>query len=99
LNKKFDATQERSRLDAGSALITDEKRMAKLLGYFSVSKYYGMTALKREVPGDPGEREEENWKAFEDATKIIFPFTQENGTRFWLISDADRFLKLILLAG
>ena len=81
------------------ALITDEKRMAKLLGYFSVSEDDGLTVLTRDLPEELGERDEKNWKAFEDGTKIIFPFTQENGTRFWLISEADRFLKMILLAG
>lgn len=73
--------------------------MAKLLGYFTVSEDDGLIVLKRDLPEQLGERDEGNWRAFEEGTKILFPFTQENGTKFWLISDADRFLKLILLAG
>lgn len=73
--------------------------MAKFLGCFSVSDYYGMTALTRTVPGDSGERDEGDRKALEESAIIKFSFTSESRARFWLITESDRHLKMILLAG
>lgn len=77
--------------------------MAKIAACFDVSNADGITALKRHSFGDSGERTEEDRRekdqGLEDGSKILFPFTTESGARFWLISDADRSMTTILLAG
>lgn len=66
-----------------------------------VSKTDAMTALRRHFVGDWGEVDEEDWKAndqaLKDGSRILSAFTTEGGTKFWVITEADRSTTTILL--
>jgi hypothetical protein len=60
-----------------------------------------MLALSRHVRGDWGEvcdeDKAENEFAVDKYLRILSAYTAENGTRFWIISEADRSVTTVLL--
>ena len=60
-----------------------------------------IAALGRHTRGDWGDLEAEDKQANDDAlkngTRLFSAFTAENGTRFWIITEADRASTTILL--
>lgn len=58
-------------------------------------------AMKRHANCDFGEISEEDWEvnmqAVEIGERILSAYTDKNGTRFWIITEADRYCTTILL--
>ena len=58
-------------------------------------------AFVRHASGNWGEVDEEDWKANDDALlnggRLLSAFADRNGTRFWIITEADRSSTTILL--
>ncbi len=55
----------------------------------------------RHMAGDWGDLEEHDWKANDDAvefgSRIISAYNDRHGTRFWIITEADRSATTVLL--
>jgi hypothetical protein len=60
-----------------------------------------LQALKRHVNGDWGEVCDEDQAANEEAlvtgTRLLSAYTSQSGTKFWIITEADRSATTILL--
>ena len=58
-------------------------------------------ALKRHAAGDWGEVGREDWKlndeSIRDGDRILSAYTDAKGTKFWIITEADRSVTTILL--
>lgn len=58
-------------------------------------------ALVRHLDGDWGELDEWDWKqndgALESGARLLSSYADRNGTRFWIITEADRLSTTILL--
>ena len=58
-------------------------------------------ALGRHVRGDWGEVDTDDWqandKAVAEGSRILSSYTATNGTKFWIISEADRSSTCVLL--
>ena len=58
-------------------------------------------AMTRHSKGDFGDISEEDWalneQALEIGERILSAYTDMNGTRFWIITEADRYCTTILL--
>jgi hypothetical protein len=60
-----------------------------------------MAYLVRHVAGDWGEVNSEDWQANEESLlhelRLLSVYTMNNGTKFWIITDADRSATTFLL--
>jgi hypothetical protein len=60
-----------------------------------------VTALRRHVSGDWGEVDADdqaaNDEALRDGTRLLSAYTATNGTKFWVITEADRSVTTVLL--
>ena len=60
-----------------------------------------MRALRRHARGDWGEVDREDWRANDDALKhgarLLSSYTTGAGTKFWIITEADRSSTTALL--
>ncbi|MCC6233321.1 MAG: hypothetical protein IT580_11800 [Verrucomicrobiales bacterium] len=60
-----------------------------------------LAALRRHASGDWGELGEEdraaNDRALVEGTRLLSAFSSSSGTRFWIITEADRSVTTILL--
>ena len=60
-----------------------------------------LSAIVRHKNGDYGEISEEdkaaNVEALADGDRILSAYTDRNGVRFWIITEADRYATTILL--
>lgn len=58
-------------------------------------------AMKRHANCDFGEISEEDWEvnmqAVEIGERILSAYTDKNGVKFWIITEADRYCTTILL--
>lgn len=58
-------------------------------------------AMKRHANLDFGDISEEDWEvnmqAVQIGERILSAYTDKNGTRFWIITEADRYCTTILL--
>lgn len=60
-----------------------------------------VTALRRHASGDWGEVDADdqaaNDEALRDGTRLLSAYTSVNGTKFWVITEADRSVTTVLL--
>ncbi|MFO0849882.1 MAG: hypothetical protein U0871_15205 [Gemmataceae bacterium] len=60
-----------------------------------------VTALRRHASGDWGEVDADdrraNGNALRDGTRLLSAYTSAGGTRFWVITEADRSVTTVLL--
>lgn len=60
-----------------------------------------LTYLSRHGRGDWGEVNEEDWllndRALEEGTRLLSAYKLKNGTRIWIITEADRCATTVLL--
>jgi hypothetical protein len=58
-------------------------------------------AIRRHVTGDWGELDEEdrreNELSLQEGFRLLSAYTSQNGTRFWIITEADRSATTVLL--
>jgi hypothetical protein len=59
------------------------------------------TGIKRHQAGDWGKLTDEDWQANDRAvvagTRIVSAYNARNGTKFWIITEADRSTTTVLL--
>ena len=60
-----------------------------------------MTALSRHVKGDWGELDEDdrqgNERSLREGYRLLSSYTSKSGTKFWIITEADRSVTTVLL--
>ena len=60
-----------------------------------------VTAMRRHVTGDWGELDEhdraENELSLKEGFRLLSAYTAGNGTKFWIITEADRSVTTVLL--
>lgn len=60
-----------------------------------------LSALRRHASGDWGDVCHEDWRAndraLKEGTRLLSSFKDSNGTKFWIITEADRSVTTVLL--
>lgn len=67
----------------------------------AVTRFDIVAALRRHAAGDWGEVDADdqaaNDEALRDGTRLLSAYSAVNGTRFWVITEADRSVTTVLL--
>jgi hypothetical protein len=85
----------------GSALFDLGKIVSTPTALEAVPREEISTALSRYAQGDWGELDDDdkiaNKRAFETGGRLLSAYKTKSGTKFWIITEADRFVTTILL--
>src|ERR1019366_5085438 len=93
--------EERRNLQTGEPWLERTKVVITPAADKAITQYNVIAALFRHTSGDWGDVDEFDWKendrAVEEGGRVLSSYHTEDGTVFWLITEADRSCTTVLL--